>query len=296
MTITRESVMLIGAGRLGSALARALHAKGFVIAGIVDRDVSRSRRLVNLFSAAIALDAVASIPQCDIIMIAVPDDEIETVVSSLQQQVQSRNPWRFVFHTSGALTSDILMPLKTWGIAGGSFHPLQTFAGNDDDWKKLSHIYIGIEGDSAAVQKAIEISQALNSKAVLVPREFKMQYHLACTMASNYLIALLVPVVEMFRAMGYAELAALDFLFPLLSTTVANLHKNGLERALTGPLLRGDVGTLTKHLQLLEADFPAYSRLYRQMGEILLGLPSIREKLSEQKYLSIMQLLHDQRT
>ncbi len=292
MAAIQDTMVIIGAGRLGSALARGLKVRGLVIAGVIDRDLARAEHLADICSAAIASEILDQVPEADIIVIAVPDDEIEGVVSGLQPHARDRGRWQFVFHTSGALTSDILMPLKISGIAGASFHPLQTFAGNDDDWKKLSNIYVGIEGDAAAVQKAVEISRALGSKAILLPKEFKMHYHLACTMASNYLIALLIPVVEMFRKMGFSESQVIDFLFPLLFTTVANLHENGLERALTGPLVRGDVGTLAKHLQVLAADFPDYRGLYQRMGEILISLPSVRERLSEQKYETIMELLH----
>lgn len=296
MNATRDRIVVIGAGRLGSALARGLMGKGFVMAGIIDRDPATARRLGNKLSLAIGPMSPDAVPDADIVIIAVPDDEIEAVVSDLQAQSCGRCRWPFVFHTSGALTSEILMPLKKCGIAGASFHPLQTFAGNDDDWKRLSAIYFGVEGDAAAIQKAEEIIRSFDSKPIQVPREFKMHYHLACTMGSNYLIALLVPVVELFQKMGFAEAEALDFLFPLLSTTVANLHENGLERALTGPLLRGDAGTVRKHLQVLEADFPAYTHLYQRMGEILLGLPAVQGKLSKQKYETIMELLHEQRT
>jgi len=291
-----EKIAVIGLGRLGSALLKALYKNHYLIHALIDQNLSLTRKIGAIVNAEISSNNIFELDKVDIIFISVPDDEVVTVVSDLKIHLEQRNFSKFIYHTSGVLTSDVLNPLKEFHIACASFHPIQTFSGNDDDWKKFQNCYFGTEGDSVAIEKASQIINDLKGHQIIVPKELKPVYHLACIMASNYMVSLMVPVIEIFKKMKYSEQEALKMLFPILSTTLTNLRNHGIEKSLSGPILRGDIGTIEKHLEILSTEFPFYKSIYQQLAQIVLELKSVREKLSSEKYEAIMQLVNERRT
>jgi len=288
----KETVAIIGVGRLGSALAQALYRNGYSIIGLIDQDLYRAEQISHLVNAEICSKDLFDLTEVDIIFTCVPDDAIEGVVSQLESLRKQNSILKFVFHCSGALTSDVFDPLKKNGIAGASFHPIQTFAGKKDDWQKLSNIYFGVEGDSEAIKKASEIIQKLKSNQVIIPKEFKNMYHLACTVASNYLVSLVASAVDIFKKLNFSEQEILKMLHPLLSTTLSNLAEKGIDDALTGPISRGDRATIEKHVETLSRNLPFYESMYKLHGKILLGLKSVRDTISDEKHQELMKLLN----
>lgn len=287
-----DKIAVIGSGRLGAALAKALYKSNYSIIALVDQNLSIARRLALSVKAEILSDNITDLKPVDIIFIAVPDDEITIVIAELKNYFKQHHPSRFVFHTSGALSSNVFNPLKEFGVVGASFHPIQTFTGKMNDWKKFQNIYFGLEGEFSAVGKASQIVKALKGHEIIIPKEHKSLYHLACTIASNYMISLLIPVTHLFRKMNFSEQETLKIIYPLLSTTLSNLKCKGIKDALTGPISRGDLGTIKKHLEILSNKFPDYKLLYQLHGKILLDLISNTDKLSAGKYDEIFKLLN----
>lgn len=286
-----DEIAIIGLGRLGSALAISLHRSGFSINGLIDRNHSILKPLVRLVKAEVYSDKIIDLKPVAIIFIAVPDDELNVVVNELQDFIEHTKIPKYVYHTSGAVTSDIFDPIRAVGVAGASFHPIQTFSGKKNDWRKFNDIYIGLEGDASALMKASAIIKRLNSFEIMIPKQYKGIYHLACTFASNYLIALIAVVIELFKKMNFSEQETLNIIYPMLLTTVENLKSNGIEEALTGPISRGDWGTIKKHLKILSDEFPDYQSLYRIHGNTLIELKTVIDKLSVEKLNMIRQLL-----
>ncbi len=291
MIRSKDKVALIGIGRLGTALAQALYKNHYLIIGLIDQDLSRAKRASKLVEAKICSDYIFDLEEVDIIFICVPDDAIVSVVASLKNVFEQKRITKFVFHCSGVLTSEVFDLLRKFDIACASIHPIQTFAGQDLDWQKLSNIYWGLEGDLKAIDKASEIIEQLKSDKVIITRELKSLYHLACTIASNYLISLLVPVVDIFKKLGFSEGQTMTILHPLLLTTVSNLRELGLKGALTGPISRGDIKTIAKHIEKLTHNLPLFESMYKLHGKILLNLTSVREKISDEQYETIIRLL-----
>ncbi len=294
MIRSKDKVAIIGIGRLGTALARALYQNQYLIVGLIDQHLSHAKRISNVVKAEICSDHIFDLEDVDIIFICVPDDAIDSVVASLKNEFERRRISKFVFHCSGALTSNVFDLLTKFDIACASVHPIQTFAGQDTDWQKLSNIYWGLEGDLKAIDKASEIIEKLKSHTIIINREFKSLYHLACTMASNYLVSLLVPVVDIFKKMNFSEQQTLTIIHPLLSTTISNLKEQGLQGALTGPISRGDIATIIKHIETLTRNLPHFESMYKLHGKNLLNLPAMRERISIEQYEAIKKLLDDQ--
>lgn len=288
----KDTVAIIGIGKLGSALAQALYKNQYPIVGLIDQNLARAEQLAASVEAEICSEDVFDLKAVDLIFNCVPDDEIMIIVSNLKKCFEQRPIAKFVFHCSGALTSEVLDPLRKYGTTCASVHPIQSFAGKDDDWQKLQNIYFGLEGDSDAINKASEIIKKLKSHQIIIPRELKSMYHIACTIASNYLVSLVVSAVDMFKKLNFSEQEILKIFQPLLSTTVSNLTEKGIEGALTGPISREDTATIKKHIQTLSINFPNYETIYKLHGKILLNLKSVRDKISDEKYEEMMKLLN----
>ncbi len=288
---SKDKVTIIGVGRLGSALIKALHKTHYTIVGLIDHNLTRAEQIAAYVNAEMFSDTIFNLLDAGIIFISVPDDEIASVVSDLKIHFERKRFSKFVFHTSGVLTSDVFDPLRKYGVAGASFHPIQTFAGEVDDWKKFRNIYFGVEGDPTAIEKASQMIRDLKSHKIIIPKKFRSLYHLDCTIASNYMVSLMVPVVDLFEEMNFSEQETLKILFPLLSTTLSNLRSNGIEGALTGPISRGDIGTIKKHLEILSDKFPAYKSMYQLHGKILLELKSVSGKIYGEKHNDMRKLL-----
>ena len=214
------------------------------------------------------------------VVIAVPDDAVKAVASGL---ARAGGPWsgRMVFHTSGLVPAAVLGPLAERGARVASLHPVQSFPSKDLPVSVFRGVSWGIEGDAAAVEDAVAIVRSLRGHAVLLAARDKPRYHAACALASNALVALEWTAAGLFRSAGMTEAAAARTLLPLVQGTLQNVKSLGLEKALTGPIVRGDIETVRKHLEALKSDREA-GRVYRSLGLQILrlagasGLPAAR--------------------
>ncbi len=178
---------------------------------------------------------------------------------------------RFVFHTSGLLPARVLEPLRKRGARIASVHPIQSFPRKDAPPTIFRGITWGVEGDPAAVAAAEEMVRSLRGNVLLLSEKGKPLYHAACSLASNTMIALGWTASRLLGAAGIEENAAAGMLFPLTQGTLQNVKNLGPQKALTGPILRGDVATVRKHLEALRDDPPARG-VYLVMGKQILRL------------------------
>jgi predicted short-subunit dehydrogenase-like oxidoreductase (DUF2520 family) len=276
-----RSFSIVGAGRLGTVLASALVQRGWRIGLVVDKDARAARQSRRIIGAGRAATSLGASPKPgDVVIIAVPDDAIGRVAAGL---AASGIPWagRSVFHTSGLLGACVLEPLAKRGARTASLHPVQSFPRKDSPISIFKGITWGIEGDPAGVEVAGGIVRELRGSILLLTEKDKPLYHAACALASNALIALEWTAAGVLRASGIGEKAASAMLIPLVQGTLQNVKNLGLEKALTGPILRGDVATVRKHLEALRGD-PGAREVYAALGKQLLllagksGLPAGR--------------------
>jgi predicted short-subunit dehydrogenase-like oxidoreductase (DUF2520 family) len=265
-----KAFSIVGAGRLGTSLGAALVRRGWRLALVVDKDARAARegrRLIGAGRAAASLGA-SSRPG-DVVIIAVPDDAVRRAAAAL---ARSGVDWsgRTVFHTSGLLPARVLAPLRARGARAASLHPVQAFPRKDTPAAAFKGITWGIEGDAEAVETAGTIVRALGGHVLLLAEKNKPLYHAACVLASNALVALEWTTADLMRAAGIEEAAAADMLMPLVQGTLQNVKNLGLEKALTGPILRGDAATVREHLAAL-GQIPGASEVYRVLGKRILG-------------------------
>jgi predicted short-subunit dehydrogenase-like oxidoreductase (DUF2520 family) len=203
-----------------------------------------------------------------VILVATPDDAIPDAARLLLDQGAVRAS-HAVLHLSGLLDRRALAPLEITGAALGSFHPLQTVADPHTAAARLAGAWAGIEGDPAALEAASRLASRLGMHAVRLEPESKPLYHAGAVMLGNYSVALAAVAERLARAAGIAPELAGRIYLPLLAGVVDNLRSMGTAPALTGPVRRGDIGTVRSHLAALPAD--AIS-LYRLLALEALGL------------------------
>ncbi|MCR4439273.1 MAG: DUF2520 domain-containing protein [bacterium] len=285
-----ESIALVGAGRVGGSFAIALHKAGLRVTGIVDQDLAKARRCATLSAASIASSSVAALTSpTDFVLLAVPDDALPEVVTPLSSCSAIR-PGTVVAHTSGVLDSAVLAPLRTIGGLVASAHPVMTFAGREEDWQLWNGAYVTLEGDVEARQRLAPLFCRVGAVPVEFPGPKNVLYHLACVFASNYVVALQASAMRLLAALGFDEATAARTLAPLLAQTAANLVAQGPVRALTGPIARGDLGTVEKHLRALTG-LPDLAAAYAALGRVCVGLARQQDKSKEPLHQAIDALL-----
>jgi predicted short-subunit dehydrogenase-like oxidoreductase (DUF2520 family) len=261
-------VTIVGAGAVGTALARALTATGHPVEAVLSRTATSAQALAETVGAPVAASSEEALPaSVRLVWICVPDDTIASVAAGL---AEVNHPWSdtIVAHTSGAKTAAALAPLAEQGAATMSFHPLQTFT-EDSAPDAFEGTVVGLEGDDRAVAAGEVLAQSLGARPVQLTPEAKTLYHAAAALASNGLVALLAVVEEIFAASGSETDTSgldLDAVEPLLRQTLENVQQSHPEGALTGPVARGDEETVQSHLEALTAETPHLVPLYTALS------------------------------
>lgn len=268
------SVAIVGAGRLGTALASALDACGYEVRALASRGAAGARRAaasVGLKTLALGVGELGRLPTVELLFITTPDDALSETVASLASLDEARA--RVALHTSGALSSEVLAPLRARGYGVGSMHPLAAVSEPSAGARSLRQAFYCVEGDAAAVRAARRVVRDLGGRSFSIKPEDKALYHAAAVMTAGHVVALFDTALDTLRRCGLDERHAREVFLPLLRSTVENLSTQTPERALTGSFARADAETVLKHLESLRGlrDSDALST-YLALGEHSLKL------------------------
>jgi predicted short-subunit dehydrogenase-like oxidoreductase (DUF2520 family) len=251
------TVSLVGAGRLGTALALALASRGYEIQAVVARRVAAARKAARLFDKqpmALSEKQLDRLPQSGLILIATPDDIISTTARSLAATLRHAPSGRTALHTSGALSSKVLSPLAEAGFHVGSIHPLVSVSDPESGAAGLREAFYCLEGDRAALRVARSVVRDLGGRSFSIHARNKALYHAAAVMASGHIVALIDIAMEMLARCGLDRRDAQRVLLPLIKSTVNNLSISDPAHALTGTFARGDLATVKRQLAALNAE------------------------------------------
>lgn len=270
-----KSVVIIGAGRLGCSLGLALKAAGLSLRAITCAHQESAQESSQILGGlAYHLKPEKAIARGQIIFLCVPDGQISPLVKKLAK-TQFNWSGRFVFHTSGLLSSKVLKPLKKLGAKVASFHPIQSFSSKETPAVHWRKIFITLEGDEEALALAREIIQKIGARPLEIARKNKPLYHAACSLASNHFVSLFSLASELLEQVGFEKSQALEALKPLVDGTWKNLKPTDPSRALTGPIVRADWVTVREHLHALKP-FPLAREVYQKLGLQALSLAEKR--------------------
>lgn len=266
------NISIIGAGRLGGALAIALARINYEIENLAARNYAAAERIAGSIEPKpriVPSDDYSEITS-DIIFITTQDSEIERVADLLADQLKTKP---LVFHTSGSLSSEVLHRLKFIGCLTGSIHPLVSISDANLGADRFADAYFCVEGDAEAVKVAEEIIGGLGGKPFFVAAEYKSLYHASAVTACGHLVALIDAAIEMLNKCGLKEKEARKILLPLVKSTVGNLEEQTTPEALTGTFARADIETFRKHIAVLQANVsPEVLKIYLELGARSLGL------------------------
>ncbi|MDX2160113.1 MAG: DUF2520 domain-containing protein [bacterium] len=268
------SLAVIGIGKVGETLARLLHKGGCRIAALSTRTVERSVQLAAMFDARVTVPRDA-VRLADLTLLTVPDDVLEPMAAHLADGVDLTG--KSVIHVSGAHDLSVLKPAAEAGASVGGLHPAFPFADVETAVRTLGGAVYALEASSDALRSQLRLLvSALDGTAVEIPPGKKALYHAALTFASNYTVTLYALAERLLIDCGTSSETAAAALTPLLAGTLDNLKAKGIPAALTGPLVRGDAGTLKAHLQALETVEPDAALLYRMLAHETLPLAQAR--------------------
>jgi predicted short-subunit dehydrogenase-like oxidoreductase (DUF2520 family) len=246
---------------MGAALARAGHA--VVAASGVSRE--SIRRAEELLPGVPLLPPDEVVSKADLVLLALPDDALSGMVRGLAA-TGSLRPGQIVVHTSGAFGVEVLQPAADQGALPLALHPVMTFTGRSEDLDRLVACSVGItaaDGDEAAWNVGEALVVEMGSEPVRVPSASRPAYHTALAHAANHMMTLVADSADLLRQSGVATPERL--LGPLLSAALDNALRHG-DRALTGPVARGDAGTVRKHLDVLQDKAPEMLPAYRELA------------------------------
>lgn len=285
-SVTREHaarVAIVGPGRVGSTLARSLAASGWSIRLVMGSSAcsASAEALAEEIGCDVARSAQDVVDASDLVLVCVPDGALAGVVDSLADAISARphdtGEPRLVGHTAGSVGISILSPLASAGWGVFALHPVVSIADPQSGPEVLRDRYAAVTASEGASRVAFEIATSLSMRPFEVAEEARSTYHLACVVASNFLVTLAAAAERI--ASGADVRQALRVLLPLMQSTIDNLEKRRPREALTGPIARGDVSTVAAHLRALDFLEPALLSPYIGLAEATLEIAELPGEL-----------------
>lgn len=264
-----SGLYVAGAGRLGLAVARLARTRGVKVVCVWNHRPLPPGRRELARGLPLVVSPVPPRVAADVWLVAVSDDAITDVAAAL---AEAEGPLPAVAaHCAGARPVGLLGPLAERGVATGSWHPAMTFRGTAGDEEALGRAWVAIGGEPRAAASLESLSDRLGLRWVALDPEHRVRYHTALVLASNGRVALDGAAVALLEDAGLDGDTARRLLAPLVERTDENLREVGPVAALTGPVARGDAGTVRAQIDVL-VDRPDAHEAYRALARLALAL------------------------
>jgi len=269
----------IGTGTVGTALATTLSARGYQVVAVSNRSQKSAAKLARDISGCRGVENGQAVADtAELVFITTPDDAIPSVVAGIRW-----HPNQSVVHCSGADSTDILEPARQLGAQVGAFHPLQTFASVKQAIDNIPGSTFAIEAEEPLRTILKEMATALEGQWIELKASDKVLYHAAAVIACNYLVTLVKVATDLWQTFNIPVHQATRALMPLLQGTLNNIDSIGIPDCLTGPIARGDAGTVSKHLKALEKSAPAVLSTYRELGLQTIPVSLAKGRINQQQ-------------
>ena len=281
------TIGFIGAGITGTALAVRLTQQGYSVTAVASRTAASADNFARRINGCHSYKKVQEVAdKAQLVFITTPDDVISTVAAAIQWHKD-----QYVVHCSGAHSTDILEAAYKNGAVTGCFHPLQTFAGIEQAIENIPGSTFAIEAGEALATILKDMATAMNGDCVILRAGDKVLYHAAAVIACNYLVTLTKLATDLWQEFGSTQANGVKALMPLLRGTLSNIERVGLPDCLTGPIARGDLGTIEKHLQALGEKAPSLLSTYRDLGLQTIPIAEAKGKINTERAEALKALL-----
>ena len=268
----QSTIGFIGAGTVGGSLAICLWRHGYPVVATASRTFSSAQALADRVEGCVAYQTGQGVvDNADVIFITTPDDAIGPVCTAM-----SWRPGQGVVHCSGAASLDVLAGATVHGAIAGGFHPLQAFSSVENGVKSVPGATIGIEGEDEMREFLKEMALDIGGNPIPLRAEDKALYHLSGMMMGNLLTEYVAITAQLWEQLGMSRAEGIKALVPMMRQVSNNLDTSGVPGAIAGPYVRGDIGTIRKHLETLRIRAPSVLPLYCELA--LAGLPFAVEK------------------
>ena len=282
----------IGAGNVGGSLAVAMSNAGYPVTAVGSRTFASAQTFAGRISDCTAYENIQEVAdRADFVFISTSDDAIKTVCDQVS--------WREgqgVAHCSGAASVDLLQPAVDQGAVAGAFHPLQAFNSVENGVKAIPGVTFGIEGNDAIQSYLRGIAWDIKGIPISLRPQDKVLYHVSGVLMGNLLAVLASVAASMWEKFDHTRDEGVRALSPMMPAVSSNLDSVGVPQAVAGPYVRGDIGTVRKHLEAVSSSAPEYLALYIELA--LVGLPFAVEKgaLAPERSQEIKELLESYRS
>ena len=281
-----QRIGFLGAGRTANALALGMSAVGYNVTAVASRSFDSARTLAARLPGCDPLpDPLDLIQRCDVVFLTVPDDVIASVAEMPWQAGQG------TVHCSGALSVDVLAPAHTRGAFIGALHPFLTFASPDTAPIAFSGCTFTVEGDGPLETWIEGVVRRLGGDAVHIAPADRPLYHASAVLACGYVTTLLDAAGQLWDGMGFSRERSLSALLTLAGATLRNVRDAGTHDGLTGPIVRGDAGTVRLHVEALAQRAPSVLPLYCQTGPAMVALASKRGSIGPDQAQQMAEVL-----
>ncbi|HLG71871.1 MAG TPA: DUF2520 domain-containing protein [Chloroflexota bacterium] len=258
----------VGAGRVANVLAPALERAGYPVVAVASRSEPSAERLAGRLARCHVIPVEEAADTAEVVFLTVPDDAIAEAAARIRWR-----PGSAAVHCSGATEINVLARAAELGAEIGGFHPLQTFAGADAE---LTGIRVAIEAEGRLRQTLQEMAASLGCTPLELRPGDRALYHASGAFAHNYWVTLFREAVRLWGLLGYSEAEALNALLPLARASLSNVERLGVAGALTGPIARGDAGTVRRHIDALRERAPDLLPLYLALGRQTVPLAKLQ--------------------
>lgn len=280
---------VVGAGRVGAVLSAALRAAGHEIVAAAGESTASRDRIDALLPGVRRAKPTDVARSCDLLLLTVPDDMLENVVSTLVGAGAIR-PGQVVCHTSGRHGLAVLATATAIGARPLALHPAMTFTGTGVDLERLSGCVFGVTAPDEERALAASLVADMGGVPIWVPEDKRTLYHAGLAHGANHLVTLVTQAMELLAASGADDPAAT--LRPLLTAALDNALVSG-DAALTGPIVRGDVNTVAAHLAEIGETAPATIPSYVAMAKATADRAVLDGRLLPIRAVKIVRLLDE---
>ncbi|MBM4272527.1 MAG: DUF2520 domain-containing protein [Deltaproteobacteria bacterium] len=286
----KDTIAILGLGKVGTAMGFLLKSAGYRIIAVASRSESSLKEGAAYTGGTPCPDFAEAAAQAEYIMITTSDDAIAPVCESIAKG-GAIHPGDRVIHMSGAGGLDLLNAARNAGAHVASIHPLQSFPDMEGAIRNIPGSTFGITAEDEVKDWAVRMVRSISGVPFFVPEKDKPLYHAAACIASNYLTTLIRAVEDIYETLGMSRDEAVRSFWPLVMGTLKNIETKGTAQALTGPIARGDIGTLRKHLEAFQAKMPSLLEFYCLLGTHTADLGVSKKTLSPADAEEIKKIL-----